>query len=83
MTLATWLNALPTAVLAVVVAMIGSRPLGIHLQARFTTEGDLGNLQIVRIRKVKASFVTRLFHLLLTGGNRQLRATSYSIETVN
>lgn len=74
-------NALPTAVLAVVMALIVSRPLGIHLQARYTTEGDLGDLQLVRVERVKPSPVTRLFHLLLAGGRKDLRATAYRVIT--
>lgn len=76
-----WLNALPTAVLAAVVAMIVSRPFGLYLQRRFTTEGDLGDLEIVSIKKTPPSPISRLFQLLLTGGNPQLQATSYRIST--
>jgi hypothetical protein len=75
------LNALPTAILAVVMSMLISRPLGVRLQARFTTEGELGDLKIRRMRRVPPSLVTRLFQLLLTPGNRQARAASYRIET--
>ncbi|MFO7536702.1 MAG: DUF6391 domain-containing protein [Chloroflexota bacterium] len=80
--LATLLNTLPTAVLAVVVAIILSRPFGIYLQATYTTEGDLGQMQIRSIRQVNPSPVTRLFQLLLTGNNPNLQARSYRIETV-
>ncbi|RMH01241.1 MAG: hypothetical protein D6706_02195 [Chloroflexi bacterium] len=81
MNLSVLFNGLPSAVLAVVVSLIVSRPLGVYLQARFTTEGDLGNLRILRMRKVSPSPITRLFQLLLTGGRKQLRATAYRIET--
>lgn len=74
-------NALPTAILAVVVSLILSRPLGIHLQARYTTEGDLGNLEIERIQKIRPSLITRLFQMLLTVG-RPLKATAYRIDTI-
>lgn len=76
------LNGLPTAVLAVIVALIVSKPVGIYLQARYTTEGNLGEMQIKSIRKIAPSPVTRLFQLLLTGGSKQLQATAYKIETV-
>ena len=76
-------NALPSAVLAVVLSLIISRPIGVQLQARFTTEGDLGDMQIRSIRRVPPSLITRLFQLLLTGGNPELAAKSYKIETVN
>lgn len=73
------LNALPTAVLAVVAALVVSRPVGVQLQARYTVEGDLQDMQIVRIRKVIPSPITRFFQLLLTGGQQQAHA--YKIET--
>jgi hypothetical protein len=77
------LNALPSAILAVVLSLIVSRPLGVQLQARFTTEGDLGELQIRSIRRIPPSLITSLFQILLTGGNKTLAARSYKIETVN
>ncbi len=77
----SWLNALPTAILAAVVAMIVSRPFGLYLQRRFTTAGDLGEMEIVSIRQTPPSPITRLFQLLLTGGNPNLQATSYRIQT--
>jgi hypothetical protein len=80
--LSTLINTLPTAILAVVVAIIVSRPLGLYLQATYTTEGDLGQMQIRSIRQVHPSPVTRLFQLLLTGNNPNLQARSYHIETV-
>jgi hypothetical protein len=40
-------------------------------------------MQIHSIRRVSASPVTRLFQLLLTGGNQALEAKSYKIETIN
>jgi energy-converting hydrogenase Eha subunit A len=79
LTPAVLFNALPTAILAVVATLIVSRPIGVQLQARYTVEGDLGNLQIRSIRKVTPSPIARLFQFMLTGG--QLRATSYKIET--
>ena len=77
------LNALPSAILAVVLSLIVSRPLGVQLQARYTTEGDLGDMQIRSIRRIPPSLLTRIFQLLLTGGNPELAAKSYKIETVN
>jgi hypothetical protein len=77
------INGLPMAVLSVVVALIISRPVGIQLQAKYTTEGDLGDLQVTSIRKIKPSPITRLFQLLLTGGNKNLPTTAYEIRTIN
>jgi hypothetical protein len=82
MNLSVLMNGLPTAVLAVIVALIISKPVGVYLQAQYTTEGDLGDMTIKSIRKIAPSPITRLFQLLLTGGNKQLEATAYKIETI-
>lgn len=74
-------NGFPSAILMVVVAIIVSRPLGLKLQARFTTEGDLGDLEIVDIRQTAPSPVTRLFHYLLAGGRKSYKPRSYRIAT--
>ena len=66
-----------------VLSLIVSRPVGVQLQAKFTTEGDLGDMQIRSIRCIPPSTITRLFRLLLTGGNKELQAKAYKIETVN
>ena len=79
LSLSVLVNALPTAVIAVVGALIVSRPVGVQLQAKYTVEGDLRDLRIVRIRKVTPSPITRFFQVLLTGG--QLPANSFKIET--
>jgi S-ribosylhomocysteine lyase LuxS involved in autoinducer biosynthesis len=79
-TILTSLAALPSAVLAGVVALIISRPLGMTLQARYTTDGDLGNLRVVGVSKVAPSPVTRLFKLLLVGGSDR-KMTAYRIDT--
>ena len=80
MDLSVMINGLPTAVLAVVFALIVSKPMGIYLQAKFTTEGDLGDLHITRMRKINPSPITRLFQLLLTGG-KNLPTAAYEIRT--
>lgn len=74
-------NALPGAMLAVVVALIVGRPLGVRLQERYTVDGDLAGLQVESVRPVPPSPVTRIFQLLLTGGNPDLRARSYFVRT--
>jgi Trk-type K+ transport system membrane component len=76
------LNVLPTAVLAVVFALIISKPVGVHLQAKYTVEGDLKEMELLTVKQVQPSAITRLFQLLLTGGS-QMNAKSYRIETVN
>ncbi|MCA9919112.1 MAG: hypothetical protein KC445_14220 [Anaerolineales bacterium] len=82
MSLTVLLGALPTAILAVVVSLIISRPIGVQLQAKYTVEGDLQDMELQSIRPVQPSPVTRLFQLLLTGGS-QMNAKSYRITTVN
>ena len=73
-------NALPTAVLAVVGALILSKPVGLAIQEKYTTDGDPGDLEIVQIRRVEPSPVTRLFQLLLTPG-QSLTVNAYRIDT--
>jgi len=73
-------NGFPSAIMAVVVALIVSRPVGVQLQAQYTVEGDLGDMEIVSIKKVQPSFVTRIFQLLLTGGS-DVKSTSYRVIT--
>jgi hypothetical protein len=75
-----FLNGFPSAVLAVVIALIMSKPIGLALQANYTTDGDLGNLQLKRIERIRPSFITRLFQLLLTPGQTR-EATAYKITT--
>lgn len=77
----TLLAALPSAVLAGVVALILARPVGLALQAKYTTSGDLGNLRVARVYKMRPSPVTRLFKLLLAAGS-DLKTTAYRVETV-
>jgi hypothetical protein len=74
------MNALPSAVLAVALALLVSRPLGMAIQARYTTDGNLGNLRVASVRRIRPSLVTRLFKLLLSPG-RDLEAKSYKVET--
>jgi hypothetical protein len=75
------LSALPNAILAVVLALIVGRPLGITLQERYTVDGDIGDLEVTSVRPVAPSLVTRLFHLLLTANNRDLPPKAYFVRT--
>jgi hypothetical protein len=75
-------NALPSAILMVVLAIIVSRPLGLKLQSQFTTDGDLGSMEIVDIRQVSPSLITRVFHYLLAGGQENYQPRSYRIRTM-
>ncbi len=73
--------ALPTAVLITIVALIVGRPLGIKLQAAYTVEGDIGDLQIVRVSTVQPNIITRIFRLLLSGSGHGQKTAAYRIET--
>jgi hypothetical protein len=73
-------NALPSAVLAVAVSLIVSRPLGMAIQAAYTVEPDLRDLEIVSVRRAAPSAVTRLFQLMLgQSNNRHVHA--YHVRT--
>lgn len=71
---------LPGAILAAALALVVSRPLGLHLQRRYTTDGDLGDLRVVRVRRLPPTPATRFFQLLLAQG-RPLAANAYFVET--
>lgn len=80
--LATLANGLPAAILSVVAALIISRPIGMQLQEKFTVNGNIGEMQLLRVQKVKPSLVTRIFQYMLTGGRGGVKATAYKVETV-
>lgn len=81
-TAVSFLNVLPTAVLAVVASLIVSKPLGVHLQAKYTVEGDLKEMKILRMQKVSPNPITHLFQLLLAGSQKSPQGTAYRIDTV-
>lgn len=80
MDMSVFFNGLPSAILAGVLALILSRPVGLAIQEKFTTEGDLQDLEIVRVRKIQPSIITRIFQLLLASG-KSLDVNAYHIET--
>lgn len=80
MNLNVFLNGLPGAIVAGVISLILSRPVGMALQEKFTTDGDLRDLEVVSVRKVSPSMVTRFFQLLLVPG-KDLQVRSYRVET--
>jgi hypothetical protein len=73
-------NGLPSAILAGVISLIVSKPLGLAIQEKFTTDGDLRDMEIVRVRKISPSLMTRIFQLLLAPG-KDLNVNAYHIET--
>lgn len=74
-------SALPNAILAAAIALIVSRPLGMYLQRVYTTEGDLGNLDVVRVSKIRPTIINRIFRLILAQPGR-VSANSYFVETI-
>jgi hypothetical protein len=78
--LAVLLGALPMTILAVSVALIASRPLGMTFQRRYTVDPHLGDLRVTSIRPVSPSPVTRLFQLLLGQANND-ETHSFRVDT--
>ena len=77
---AVLVNALPSAMLAVVMTLIVSKPVGIAIQEKYTVEGELGDLEVVSVKRISPSPITRFFQLLLAPG-RQLEARAYQVTT--
>jgi len=76
-----FLGALPSTVLAVTIALIVARPIGITLQDKFTVDSELADMRVTSIRKVRPSLITRVFQVLL-GQVRSDEVNAYKIETV-
>ena len=74
------LSALPAAILAVVVALIVSRPVGMALQERFTVDAELGEMQVTQVKRVSPSPVTRLFQFLL-GQSKNQDVNAFKVMT--
>ena len=81
MTAAGMANGLPGAILAAAIALIASRPLGMQIQEKITTDGRLGDLEIAGIQQIRPTLVTRIFQLLL-GQQRNRQVQSFRIDTV-
>lgn len=73
-------NGLPSAILAGVLSLILSKPVGLAIQAKVTTDGHLGDLEVVQVSKTRPSIVTRFFQLLLAPG-KDLRVSAYRVKT--
>jgi hypothetical protein len=74
------INALPAAVLAVLLTLIASRPLGMVFQERFTVNADLGDLKVKKVKRVSPSPVSRFFQYLM-GHSKNANVNSFKIET--
>jgi hypothetical protein len=74
------INALPSAIMAVVMTLIVSKPVGLAIQEKYTVDGELGELEVVSVKRIAPSPITRFFRMLLAPG-RQLEARAYRITT--
>ncbi len=76
---ADFLGVLPSAILAVVVALIAAKPAGMFFQS-YTTTGRPGKMEIVAVKKISPPLTSYLFRLLL-GQQQNQHFNSYFIET--
>lgn len=60
------LNRLPLAIIGTTVALILAQPLGMAAQRRLTTSGNPGDLEIVSVRRIRAT--RPALHRVLTRG---------------
>jgi hypothetical protein len=74
------LGALPAAILAVTVALIASKPVGMAIQERFTVDPELGDLQVIQVKRVSPSPITRLFQFLL-GQSKNRDVNAFKVTT--
>lgn len=74
-----FLSVLPNAILAVVAALIISKPAGMFFQS-YTTTGQPGSMEIVSVKKINPPWVSHLFRLML-GHQADQNFSSYFIET--
>jgi hypothetical protein len=80
MDMSVFFNGLPSAILAGVLSLIVARPVGMAIQARFTTDGDLRDMEIAEVKRTQPSVITRVFQLLLAPG-KDLDVNAYRIRT--
>jgi hypothetical protein len=74
-----FLNVLPTAVLAVVLTLIASKPVGMYFQS-YTTTGVVHEVRIKTVRQLTPSPLAHFFRVLL-GRNKRGPMNSYFVET--
>lgn len=77
---ASFLNALPSAILAVVLTLVASRPVGMYFQS-YTTSGKMGEMRIKEIREISPSPVAHFFRVLLGRNKQGVKTASYFVET--
>jgi len=78
--LAVLTAALPVTIMAVFISLIISRPLGMTLQANYTVDPHLGELQVKEVKAVSPSAITRVFQVLL-GQAKNQNVKSYKVIT--
>lgn len=74
-----FLGTLPSAILAVVVALIVSKPAGMFFQS-YTTTGRPGEMEIKSVKKISPPLIGRVFRVLL-GQQNSNGLNCYFIET--
>ncbi|MFK7800735.1 MAG: DUF6391 domain-containing protein [Anaerolineae bacterium] len=74
-----FLGTLPSAILAVVVALIVSKPAGMFFQS-YTTTGRPGEMEIKSVKKISPPLIGRIFRVLL-GQQNSDGLNCYFIET--
>ena len=74
-----FLGTLPSAILAVVVALIVSKPAGMFFQS-YTTTGRPGEMEIKSVKKISPPLIGRVFRILL-GQQNSNGLNCYFIET--
>ena len=79
LSLIDFLGILPTAILAVVIALIVSKPAGMFFQS-YTTTGKTGEMEISSVKKISPPFISHIFRFLLGQQNSE-GLNSYFIET--
>lgn len=77
---APFMNSFLTATVFASVALLLSKPLGRAFQTRYTVDGDLGQMQILKIVRIQPNWMTRFFSIIL-GQHESAPVTSYYIHT--
>ena len=75
----SFLNVLPTAILAVVLTLIASKPVGMYFQS-YTTTGQVGHVRLKQVHERPPSPVAHFFRVLL-GRNKRAPMRSFFVET--
>ena len=75
------LNGLPTAILATALTIIAAKPLGLYLQENYTVDGNLRDLEIESIERIRPGLIAVFFQRLL-GNAGSIPTHSFFVKTV-